>query len=90
MVYRAFERHPQCCNIQSLMEKILTVVGLLLGIVGAFVNDRASIRLDISDGTAHVAISDDQARRWVRWAKWGWPLIIAGGLCGVAAVIAQQ
>jgi hypothetical protein len=71
------------------MDKAFTIIGLLLGILGALVNDRTSIHLSLSDGTGNVVISDKQATRWVRWAKWGWPLIMAGGGCGVVAVLLQ-
>jgi hypothetical protein len=70
--------------------KTLTVVGLVVGIAGAFVNDRTSVHIGMSDqGGGRIDVTDEQARRWVRWAPWGWRLIIAGAMCGLVGVFLQ-
>jgi hypothetical protein len=69
--------------------KVLAVLGLLLGAVGAYLNDRVTVHLkpNLQGGVRIPA--KDSAARWLPWSEWGWRLIIAGLLCGVAAVIVQ-
>jgi hypothetical protein len=69
--------------------KVLAVLGLLLGVVGAYLNDRATVHLkpNLQGGVRFHA--QDSDARWLPWSEWGWRFIIAGLLCGVVAVIVQ-
>lgn len=69
--------------------KVLTVVGLVLGVIGAYLNDRVTVHLGPNlQGGVRFEAKDTDAR-WLPWSRWGWRFIIAGGVCGVAAVFVQ-
>ena len=67
------------------------LAALVLGLVGAFANDRAAFRMiPNEDKSVSLEITDEGARRARAWSRSGWLFIAAAFVCGAVAEFVQS